>query len=309
MALGDTPQYLRRTALALQLTAHMHHLCGQLDAPGDPLLVRLAQGKLGGTISGDLARLFGLLHLDSGLDVGACFSVLLSTAMDLVLRFKHYESYPFALCFLCGRFNDSFRLACLDFLRCAETALDAGFALPLQRMAFAAGPSERERVAYLLSEPVQKAIELAFIASASSSLPVERKIAQTKRNEAPRLWHVSVASRNQILRQFLRERDELKADLAACERELKIAMRTNIRSLAWQQRKDLQPRGVAARRQQQGALGQRQQGALGEQQHVSLDGREGWLRDAPTHISVRNETPSRTRNIRPAELIRLNLST
>ena len=138
-----------------------------------------------------------------------------------------------------------------------DSALDVGFSLQLKRLAEAAGDSEAARVAYLLADTTQRALELAFKASAASSLPVERAFAQTKRNEAPRLCHVSVASRNQLLRNFLREREALLAPLQEAEAALRKATKLRIQSLAWQQRSELVGRAlgcVALEKKQQKAL-------------------------------------------------------
>ena len=164
--------------------------------------------------------------------------------MDLVLRFQEHQQHPYATCFLCRAYNKDFRIACLDFLQVPDSALDVGFSLQLKRLAEAAGDSEAARVAYLLADTTQRALELVFQASAASSLPVERAFAQTKRNEAPRLCHVSVASRNQLLRNFLREREALLAPLQEAEAALRKATKLRIQSLAWQQRSELVGRAL-----------------------------------------------------------------
>ena len=111
--------------------------------------------------------------------------------------------------------------------------LDIGFSLELKRMMEAAGATECAQVSYLLSDAVQRALETTFRASAASSLPVERAFAQTKRNEAPRLCHVSVASRSQILRTFLRERREMLDRVRRADRAVARAMKVNVTYLAW----------------------------------------------------------------------------
>ncbi len=215
MSSEDTPQYLRRTSLVLGMVSHVHSVCAQLHAPGEPLLVQLSKRRVCAMVGADFSRLISSLHLDDELDVAACLSLALGVATDLVLRFRHYVGYPFVACQLCRKFNGNFRLACLDFLSVPDSELDAGFSLPLKRLAFGAGDTAAAWVSYLLSDAVQSALELAFSSSAASSLPVERKFAETKRNEAPRLCHVAVASRNQLLRSFYRERDQHIEALAA----------------------------------------------------------------------------------------------
>ena len=246
---GDTSQYLRRTALALQLPAHVNGICGQQRSAGDPLLVRLYKGEVTSVVSRDLARLLGSLHLDADLDCSACVTVLLGVAVDLVVRFQSYSRYPYAACQLCGAFNREFRVACLDFLRVPEAELDPGFSLQLRLLARSAGDTEVERIAYLLSEPVQSTLRDAFMTSAASSLPVERAFAQTKRKEAPRLCHLATASMHQIIRGFLREREEIASQVQQAEVALQRALRTNLQSLAWERRRALvgRPLGAIAR--------------------------------------------------------------
>ena len=244
----DAPQYLRRTALAMQLPAHVSDICGQLGQEGDPLLVRLAKGSVRSVVSADLTRLVLSMHTDPDLDHSAFLTLALGTALDLVWRFQAYVEYPYLTCLLCRAYNSSWRIACLDFLQVPDSELDLGFSLQLKRLAFAAGESESARVNYLLSDSVQDALKCAFQASAASSLPVERAFAYMKRNEAPRLCHLASASRNQILRGFCRERDELVQRLALAEAALRRANKRNLHSLAWQQRSALvgRPLGVVA---------------------------------------------------------------
>ena len=128
-------------------------------------------------------------------------------------------------------------MACLNFLHTPDDQLDTGFGLPLKKLALRSGAHEWAHLQYLMSEPVQQTIRLAFQASAVSSLPVERAFAQTKRQEAPRLCHVATASRNQIIRQFLRQRSELLQQAVQASAALRC-LKTNVASLAW----ELQPR-------------------------------------------------------------------
>ena len=106
--------------------------------------------------------------------------------------------------------------------------LDIGFSLELKHMMEAVGATESVQVAYLLSDAAQRALETAFRAPAASSLPVERAFAQTKRNEAPRLCHVSVANISQILRTFLRERKEMLDRVRQADRAVTRAMKVNV---------------------------------------------------------------------------------
>ena len=240
---ADTPQYLRRTVLCLQLTDHATAVCSQLCDKGEPLLVRLSKGAVQKKACIDLGRVLGELHLDSLLDAGACVSSLLATFAEIVLRYRVYSAWPYLAWQLTKRFNeDSFIGACLDFLQMDGELLDTGFGLPLLEMARRAGDTAVERLAWLVSEPVQNALVLAFEASAASSLPIERAFAETKRSEAPRLCHVATAGRNLILRQFLRERQDLLDQAERASAALRRSAALNLQSLAWEVRPDLADR-------------------------------------------------------------------
>jgi hypothetical protein len=235
-----TPQFLRRTALALQLVGHVNRICGQLGSDPEPLLVRLAKGAVERVVVSDLARIIGDLHLDPGLDVGACLAVLLATAMDLLCRFRHYAEWPYAAWALCRKFNpDGYIVACSRFLEADEAALDMGLGVPLLQLARRQGGNNIARLQWLMGDAVQVSLCMAFQSSAASSLPVERAFAETKRSEAPRLCHVSTAGRNQILKQYLRDREEVleEAELAAAA--MRRSAKANLQSLACELRPDL----------------------------------------------------------------------
>ena len=80
---------------------------------------------------------------------------------------------------------------------------------------------------------------LSFQASAASSLPVERAFAETKRSEAPRLCHVATASRNLMLRQHLRQRQELLEAAEASAALLRRSLKARAHTLAWEARPGL----------------------------------------------------------------------
>ena len=137
----------------------------------------------------------------------------------------------------------------MDFVKVHDEELDGGFGLPLKRIAMAQGSPEAV-VRLLLSPSVQQALRTAFVASGASSLPAERRFAQIKRSEAPRLCHLAVASRNQVQRQFLAWREGRLQRLEAARRALSRAKVTNVASLAWAARPDLLPTpGAGSRRQ------------------------------------------------------------
>ena len=236
----DTDQYLRRSCLALQLVAHVNALCAQLHDCPTPVLVRLSQGAAQRVVAEDFGRLVPLLHLDATLDFGAAFTLLLGTAVEVVVRFGQYLAWPCAAWRLCQKFNpDGYVVACINFLGMPEEELDVGFGSPLRRLAQLAGELEGEHLRYLLSAPVQAALQDILEASAASSLPVERAFAETKRSEAPRLCHVATAGRNQLIKQFLRHRDALLAEATSAAALLRQANFANLQSLAWEIKPDL----------------------------------------------------------------------
>ena len=236
----STGQYLRRNALSLQLVAHVSALCAQLKEGPEPLLVRLAKGAVTTSVGQDFGNILSMLHFDPDLDVAGAFTLLLGTVVEVLTRYAQYEIWPFAAWALCSKFNKhGYLTACHDFVVSNPERLDEGFGLPLQRLAQSVGDTPSRQVQWLLSDPVQDALVCAFESSAASSLPVERAFAECKRSEAPRLCHVATAGRNQILRQFLRHREEVLAAAAESARALRQAMSMRVESLAWELRPDL----------------------------------------------------------------------
>jgi len=233
MADPATPQYLRCTALALDILGHAHGVCGQMGQEV-PLLVRLARGQVQDNISADLTRICRRMHLDKNLAAAECFTLLLGVCVELSVRFRQYEGFPYRAHTLSKKFNAGYIPACVDFLQTPSQQLDTGFSLPLKKLAERGRETEVERLKFLLSAPVQEALDLAFSSSEASSLPVERKHAVTKRNEAPRLCHVSTAGRNQIIRAEHRERERLLSIAEAASAEFRKAAKLRITSLAWE---------------------------------------------------------------------------
>ena len=83
---------------------------------GEPLLVRLSKGEVVTALEADLTAVLRRIHLGAALDVGACVTLLLMVAIDVVLRFSHYERYPHIASQLCRSFNDHWRVSCLKFV-------------------------------------------------------------------------------------------------------------------------------------------------------------------------------------------------
>ena len=227
------PQYLRRTSLCLELVDHAMSLCSQLPGDGDPVLVRLSKGVVDQKLTEDLVRVLCALHLDPGLDATSAVPALLGTAMDVWLRFSQYQAWPYSVWKLTKKHNpDNYVGACLDFMHMKDDDLDMGFSVPLKSMAIRAGNTDMERLPWLLSDQVQNSLLLVLSASAASSLPIERAFAEVKRSEAPRLCHVATAGRNQVLRQHLRQREDLLKQGSQAAALLRRSARLRLTSLA-----------------------------------------------------------------------------
>ena len=140
MTAEQTPQYLRRTSLAMQLTSHVHGICAQSLGRGNlPVLVTLAQGRVREAVQLDLGRLLANLWFDPVLDTPATVGLLVATATELVVRFQQYEACPYLLSRLCSAYNPLVRMGCMNFLQTAEEPLGCGFGLPLIGLARSCG--------------------------------------------------------------------------------------------------------------------------------------------------------------------------
>ena len=158
----DTEQYLRRTSLSLNLVMHIHRTVAQLRCDAEPLLVRLAKGEIGRIVGKDLYSMFGRLHLDPGLDGGACVALLLASSSELCIRFSQYSRWPYSAWALAKVYNpDGYIASCVDFLEMDIRSLDHGFGLPLRKLAESGRASHAGQLQYLMSAPVQGAIALA----------------------------------------------------------------------------------------------------------------------------------------------------
>jgi len=114
---ADTPQYLRRAVLSLQLLSHIQNICGQLCGQAEPLLVRLAKRLPSKTLSSDFASIIGAFRLDPDLDVSAALALLLAVAMEVAIRFREYSQWPYLAYTLSSKYNpDGYISACVDLL-------------------------------------------------------------------------------------------------------------------------------------------------------------------------------------------------
>ena len=141
------------------------------------MVVALQQGKAHDILDLRLQRIFGSMHYDRDLHVGAATSALMGTAGDLTARLNQYMLYPYSIVKLCRKwFPATFRFAITKFLQAATEALDVGFSLPLQRRALAEDGELLQR-AFLLSDAVQEFLESTAEALFANSLAAERQAA------------------------------------------------------------------------------------------------------------------------------------
>ena len=197
------------------------------------MLVRLCQGEVHGKVGLRLSHLLTQLWRDPDLDVGAAVSTMLHTGGDILRRFDMYKEYPFRLWELVIIFNPrQYPVAMTRFMRESESKLDKGLSLPLRRLVQSLG-TEEVQDRFMQSKAFQDALVEFTWSATFTSLPVERKHVESKRNEGVRLCHTAVASRNLITRAFLRETDYLAAETRAAAARVRAAQKLRVTSLAW----------------------------------------------------------------------------
>ena len=195
---ADARDYLRRTVLCLRLTGAVHDMAAAtVDKGKAPMLVRFARGEGRQAVNSGVAEILGSLHLDPDLDNVSATTAVLGTGVDLLLRLRRYELYPFKMSLMCSAWNEHHGTACLEFLNAKEEELDVGCGLPLQREALHQG-SEAEALRWLQSPSCQAMFTQLWRGSCATDLPVERKHVETKRNEKSRLCHLASAGRDQL---------------------------------------------------------------------------------------------------------------
>ena len=189
---------LRLTDVALAITAAKHE-----NRQGrEPTIVRLSRGDVQRAASTQVTTVLALLHTDVHLDVTDVLTGLLTTHGHLVVRFDDYAKWPFRMWTLCQRWNaDSFVSAIEAFLDLAPAELDAGFCRPLQAEALKQG-SLAQAISFLLADAIQFELEQTLEILSASSLDVERKHAQDKKQERNRVLSAGAASRNCLLQRY-----------------------------------------------------------------------------------------------------------
>jgi hypothetical protein len=243
--------HLKRTSLSLQLTGIATGITGQISehhAGLEPRSVRLAKGAVESAVCARLEKLLRNLWRGPDLDAGPAISQLFGTASHLVIRFAQYWTYPMQRWQLVKRYNPkNYLIVAMDFLDVSAEELDVGLSLPLQQQARSVGDATAS-VAWLASESIQQTLATFFEAAIASTLEVERRHAQAKRNEGSRLTHVASASRNHILRRYKRPQvlaNEAKARALDMQRK---AARLSTQSLAWERLPAARPQATGCLR-------------------------------------------------------------
>ena len=203
-------------------------------------------------IDSGVVEILGSLHLDSELDKMAATTAVLGTGVDLLLRLRRYELYPFKMSLMCSAWNEHHGMACSEFLNAKEDELDVGFGLPLQQEARDHHLTEAQALRWLQSPSCQGMLKQVWKGSSATNLPVERKHVETKRNEKSRLCHLATAGRDQLQRHVLPKRTEAVRVLEQAERAQRRVNKMQVSALAWQR----MPRDDPGQRDWQGARGE-----------------------------------------------------
>ena len=139
-------QFLRRTVIALRLLSKVQSLCATLRPQAEPLLVGLAKGLVAKEVIKEFKVVVGLLHKDGDLELSSALVLLLSTAIETIVRFREYMRWPYYAYKLCREFNlDRWLLECANFLDLSPDHLDTGFGCLLQQLCARASPARRHR--------------------------------------------------------------------------------------------------------------------------------------------------------------------
>jgi len=217
------------------LSGGVEALIATKPRPGeDPVIVSLARGTAHRIVVTRLRRLFGAMHLDLALELGAAACVLLAAAADLLVRFNVFLVYPFKLATLCRAwFPSCWRENALKFLHEREENLDVGVGWQLHRLAWAKG-TEVAALNWLLSLPVQEFMCHLCEETLATSLDVERRLGEVKQWEQTKRTDIATASRNMVVVRFAKRREKLAGMHAAAVRKLRKAEKTTVTALAWQ---------------------------------------------------------------------------
>ena len=231
----------------MQLTGIATTITGTTANAQDPMLVRLARGDVQQQVCVALGKQLVSLHLDGSLCVAAAVTALFGTAADLIDRFHQYMLYPSALWRLSRRYNPTgYLVAAFDFLAARREVLDEGMGYQLQRIARRAG-SDADAVAFLAADDVQAAVDAFVDTATATTLDVERRHAQARRQESSKLRHIASESRNALLRRFRLQRQKASSRQRDANTAVRKAMRTNVWSLACSELPSAMPLGFRAK--------------------------------------------------------------
>ena len=231
----EAPQTLRRACLAFQLTGGVETIASLNPSTGEtPVLVRLANREATDLVEKRCGDIFvQMVACDPALELVPAVNVVLTTAMDLLLRVQAFLGYPIKLVRMSKRwFPGAYLRSVRGFLQEPVERLDVGAGAELHRLAWSHG-SEMAACAWLLRTAVQDFLDKLCEIVMGSSLPVERAHSEVKKWEASKLTHIAVASRNMILMRFLKWREEECRKILAKQQALRRVARTNLQALLW----------------------------------------------------------------------------
>ncbi|CAK0857217.1 unnamed protein product [Prorocentrum cordatum] len=247
----ETDREVRQAALCVRLTLFATKLTAKKDSSADerPAVVRLQTGVVQERTSDVLQDIFRHLHADPVLDIPVVVDRLLLTEMHICIRFGQYSDWPYRMCTMVAAWNPlGFQDAIKSFLDAEETALDAGYGVPVQREALAKG-SRSAAIDHLRGSHMQEELFGLFSKLVANSLEVERSHALGKRSETTRgrLRSVGFASRNHIIETHLRGSRQARSRTFYLRRRLRQLKHTSVWSKAWEDCPELAPRPVGRR--------------------------------------------------------------
>lgn len=193
---------LLMTDVALAIAAKKHDKRqGQ-----EPTILRLSRGDVQLAASKQLQAILANMHVDRDIDASDVLTGLLTTHGHLTVRFLDFAQWPFRILTLSQKYNpDAYVSAIEGFLDSVSAELDAGFSRPLQADALRQG-SLADAISFLLSDSIQSYVDQTLHIISASSLDVERKHAQDKKQEKCRVLSVAAASRNSVLQRYCTSR-------------------------------------------------------------------------------------------------------
>ena len=134
---------------------------------------------------------------------GAATGVLLAVSMELSIRMRRFQEYPFALCLLSNKYFPAENIKHISaFPNTSYDRLDVGCGLQVHQRAWECG-TESAAILWLLSDPVQAMLDRLVEILLTNSLEAERRHAQIKKWEGSKLTHIATASRNAIVKRYL----------------------------------------------------------------------------------------------------------